>query len=268
MRYEIFAILVSCYLSFIQHALGLTGIQQPLNELGLTLDYSLAHWTPDDNRNPRSPHSYCFTSHITFNGPVSQITVGQMWKIAFTAYDYIEADMSQYQINPNFKPGALTILAWGNEIILASSQKGSNSFTYQSGPNKVLQILQMCQATYLADFPAGSATGHRTQGKCGEEMAAYIYYSLPTTKASKIDLDVQNAVIGTVGYDVRQGKVVKKDPCGPGSISQWGCSYLVNNQRLELLDRNIDPQDFVLGQLAGGVARTDQVQFCGDLRTF
>lgn len=219
MRYEIFAILVSCYLSFIEHAFGLTGIQQPLNELGLTLDYSLAQWTPDGNRNARSPRNYCFTSHITFNGPVSQITDGQLWKIAFTGYDYIEADMSQYQVGKKFKPGALTILAWGNEIILASSQKGSNSFTYQSGePNKVLKILQMCQATYLKDYTAGTAREHRTQGKCGEEMAAHMYYRLPTTETSGIDLDAQNAVIGTVWYNAEDDEVITKDPCGPGSL--------------------------------------------------
>ncbi|KAF3398635.1 hypothetical protein DPV78_007101 [Talaromyces pinophilus] len=80
--------------------------------------------------------------------------------------------MSQYQVGKRFKPGALTILAWGNEIILASSQKGSNSFTYEGEPSKVLEILQMCQTTYLENYKAGTATGHRTQGKCGEEMSA------------------------------------------------------------------------------------------------
>jgi hypothetical protein len=92
--------------------------------------------------------------------------------MAFNAYGYIEADMSQYQVGKRFKPGALTILAWGNEIILASSQKGSNSFTYEGEPSKVLEILQMCQTTYLENYKAGTATGHRTQGKCGEEMSA------------------------------------------------------------------------------------------------
>jgi hypothetical protein len=146
--------------------------------------------------------------------------------MAFNAYGYIEADMSQYQVGKKFKPGALTILAWGNEIILASSQKGSNSFTYEGEPSKVLQILQMCQTTYLRDYSAGTATKHRTEGKCGEEMAAHLYYLLPTTKASGIDLPAQHAVIGTVGKNPDTGLVEMKDPCGPGSIVSHYLSYL------------------------------------------
>lgn len=127
--------------------------------------------------------------------------------------------MSQYEINrKKFRPGALTILAWGNEVILASSQKGTNSFTYQGEPSEVSKILEKCQATYLERFEDGTATEHRTQGKCGEEMAAHLYYLLPTTKANGVKLNAQNAVIGTVGLNQRDGTVVKKPPCGPGSI--------------------------------------------------
>ena len=76
MRYGIFVILVSCFLSFVQHAFGLSGFQKPPKELALTLDYTLAKWTPD-NSNSRLTHDYCFSRHITFNEPISQILVRQ-----------------------------------------------------------------------------------------------------------------------------------------------------------------------------------------------
>lgn len=217
MRYPILGILAFWYLSFVQFSFGLTQRQQPLNELGVTLDYSLANWEPPENWSARVPRNWFFSSHITFNGPVSQITDGQLWNLAFKAYSYLDADMSQYKIDAGFKPGAMTILAWGNEIILASSQKGSNSFTYQGKRSKVSIILEECQVTYLQKWKQGTAKEHRTQGKCGEEMSTHLYYLLQPEK-NGVDLDAQNGVIGTVGRDPQSGKVVTKNPCGPGSI--------------------------------------------------
>lgn len=64
--------------------------------------------------------------------PVTQITDAQLWGLTFDAYSFIDDDLDQYDLNPDYQyPGALSVLAWGNEIILASSQKGSNSFTYE-----------------------------------------------------------------------------------------------------------------------------------------
>lgn len=171
MRYEILGILISCYLTFIQHAFGFPDEPlQPLNELGVTLDYSLAKWAPPGNWNARQiPRNYLLSSHITFNGPVNQITDAHLWKLAIVAYSYLEPDIVQYEIDTTNTPGALTILAWGNEIILASSQKGYNSYTYQGKESKVSKILEKCQATYLEKVPGGQARRHRTKGKCGEK---------------------------------------------------------------------------------------------------
>jgi hypothetical protein len=47
------------------------------------------------------------------------------------------------------------------------------------------------------------------QGKCGELMAAQIYYTIGGE-----DLRQQKHRIGTVTWNIQQGKPVRADPCG------------------------------------------------------
>lgn len=220
MKYRFLSVLAWCYLSFVLYALDLSSIKQPLNELGVTLDYSLATKFPKE-RKPSQVYNYLYSSHITFNGPVSQITDGQLWQLALDAYSFLEADMNQYGISiKKQKPGAMTVIAWGNEIIFASSQKGI-SFTYEGDQTEVSLSLERCQTQYLESQPDGQATRHRTGGKCGEEMAAHLYYLLPATKASGAKLYAQNAVIGTVVVRGNNGLALKTDPCqGETIVSQ------------------------------------------------
>lgn len=49
---------------------------------------------------------------------------------------------------------------------------------------------------------------------------------------------------------------------------EWGCQLLVDDQGLNVLDINIEPEDYVLEDLAGGVASKDQMQLCGTIRKF
>ncbi|KAI0403814.1 hypothetical protein F4802DRAFT_279354 [Xylaria palmicola] len=94
------------------------------------------------------------------------------------------------------------VLAWGNEIILASSQKGKNYFSYEYKQTPVLGSLELCQIIWRDDGPGGGTTDekHRTEGKCGEPMAAHLYYSLDaTTPLSKQQARVATVVEGRDG---------------------------------------------------------------------
>lgn len=47
-----------------------------------------------------------------------------------------------------------------------------------------------------------------------------------------------------------------------------GCSYLIDNKKLKVLDKSIELEDYVLEELAGGAASKDQVQLCGSRKNF
>ncbi|RYP45986.1 hypothetical protein DL768_007736 [Monosporascus sp. mg162] len=192
---------------------------KPRGPLGVTLDYSLATAWPE----PRDPkdnkvfRNWVWTSHIQFKNPVSEITDRQIWQIARDAWDEVQIDREQYGISDRSKPGAMTVLAWGNEMILASSQKGTSSFTYKYKNTPVLETLELCQIVWREHGPGGGETDkqHRTEGKCGELMAAHLYYSQDATVA----LAQRNARVATV---VEKGREVKnEDPCGdPNQVSK------------------------------------------------
>ncbi|KAF3398637.1 hypothetical protein DPV78_007100 [Talaromyces pinophilus] len=87
----------------------------------------------------------------------------------------------------------------------------------------------------------------RREGKCGEQMAAHLYYRSPIT--GETSLRDRNARIGTVVYRASDGVVYQAPPCG-------------NNN-----DDDFTPQyEFVLESFAGGLARKDQIQLCGAVR--
>ncbi|KAL2131056.1 hypothetical protein VTI74DRAFT_5595 [Chaetomium olivicolor] len=159
----------------------------------------------------------------------------------------------------------MSILAWGNEIILTSSQKGSQSFSY-NGPDTPLQrSLQLCQAVVWQDV-TGAVGVHKNQGKCGEEMAVHLYYKLNLEKPLK-DLSPQ-AVVGTwVADDIAHlSEPIRTDPCGipekPAPKDIWGCNLFVFDQNLRVLDKSIkeEPYDFAA---VGGVQTINQIQLCG-----
>ncbi|RYO84489.1 hypothetical protein DL764_009321 [Monosporascus ibericus] len=171
---------------------------RPKGPLGVTLDYSLAtSWPePRDTKDSSVARNWVWTSHLQFKNPVSEITDRQLWQIARDAWDEVQDDMEQYEIGKKHRASAMSVLAWGNEIILASSQRGRSSFSYEYRGTPVLEILELCQITWREDGPGGGETDkeHRNEGKCGELMAAHLYYSQDAT----ITLAQRNARIGTV----------------------------------------------------------------------
>jgi len=198
-------------LSYGLYAYDLSTPRRPLGPLGVTLDYSLGTTWPTalSNTGPQVPRNWAWSSHLTFNQPVSQITDAQLWQIAFDAYNEMAPDLAQYQINPRNTPSAMAVLAWGNQLILASSQKGPTSFSYNYPSTPVLSSLQLCQTVWRDDGVMNSDKTHRTDGKCSEQMAAHLYFFSETT-----DLPLQSARVAAVTKPSRNADLRATDPCG------------------------------------------------------
>lgn len=237
MRYRPIGLLLWFFLTLVLCAVDIGDEKAPQGDLQVALDYSLAStWPRRRGVSSRDARNFFWSSHLTFNNPVSGIggiSDEQLWKIAFDAYNEIEGDLQQYGLSEDEWPRSLSVLAWGNEIILASGQKGDNSFSYQGPRTKVLQSLQRCQVTYLQQNPGTRRSLHRRKGKCAEQMAAHLYYFSPSTQESNTELPSQNARIGTVVYRSSEERVVQERPCGDNpKVSQhyllfWPVSKLM-----------------------------------------
>jgi hypothetical protein len=127
--------------------------------------------------------------------------------------------MVQYNIvrSKGKTPLAMSILAWGNEIILSSSQKGQQSFSYDGPDTPVKRSLQLSQATWVRESRTSADVLHRREGKCGEGMAAHLYYLFNDQPLSSRD-----AVIGTWAANNKDEDPKRADPCGddPAKVSE------------------------------------------------
>jgi hypothetical protein len=197
--------------------------KDPLGPLKVALDYGLAiNWPREQNANIKNAkRNWQFSSHIVFANPVGNsdeanpsISDGQLWQIARDAVDEMTVDRKQYGIvRDQAEPTAMGILAWGNEIILASSMKGAGHFSYEflNGDTPVGRSLQQCQIVWRDTSPSERANQlHDNRGSCAEPMAAHLYY-----KNNDVPLKDRKARVGTWVKVHRQGwKQI--DPCGTG----------------------------------------------------
>ncbi|EPE34803.1 hypothetical protein GLAREA_10498 [Glarea lozoyensis ATCC 20868] len=191
---------------------------------------------------------YMWSSHITFPNSVGVISDAQLWQIALEAGREMEDEFEQYEMmNRNKKlPGAMTVLAFDREIIVASSQKGRFSFVYDCSDTPVKRDLKRCrkivwqrsarksakkstkksarknakknarkgarQSARKGGRKSGKKIGkdfrHIHDGKCGEEMAMHLYYMKHGLNLSKLE----NARIGTVKLKPN-GEHSHIDPC-------------------------------------------------------
>ncbi|KAL1864952.1 hypothetical protein VTK73DRAFT_5581 [Phialemonium thermophilum] len=265
--YSVFQLLLwSSLCAVVLQAYDLSKQLDPPGALKVALDYEFAtRWpTPLQSSGPQVPRNWVWSSHITFNGPVSEISDGQLWQIALDASDEVDPDRKQYGISPKNQPAAMGVLAWGNEIILASSQKGPTSFSYNYPNTDILLGLQLCQIVWRDYGPGQSDTRHRNDGKCAEQMAAHLYY---LSRPRPSPLSRQSARVGTIVRNNKGGKA-KTDPCGDVEKDSWGCNLFVADQALTVLDKNTPSESYDLSSLAGGVARIDQITLCGAIRPY
>lgn len=117
----------------------------------------------------------------------------------------------------------------------------------------------MCQAVWKDDGPGNGLTDaqHRAEGKCGEPMAAHLYYST-------------HSLSTFTGLDARIGTVVilwdntlkHTNPCGDPKKDTCGCNLFVADQSLNVLDENLEPGPYDLNTLAGGLTFYDEISVC------
>ncbi|GAB1192900.1 hypothetical protein APSETT444_002099 [Aspergillus pseudonomiae] len=224
-------------------------VSEPLDPLGplrVTLDYGLATtWPkPQDVHISTVQRYWQYSSHIVFssragdsdesNPPISD---GQLWQIARDTVDEMINDRLQYGTHEFAQPRAMSILAWGNEIIVASSMKGAGSFSYDflGGDTPIV----------WGDIPGHDPTTiHKNRGNCAEPMAAHLYY-----KNNAINLQDQKARVGTW---VKGSKGWEKtDLCETNGVG------------LKVLDRETPEEPYTLANLAGGPTIQNQIQLCG-----
>jgi hypothetical protein len=144
--------------------------------------------------------------------------------MAEDAHHEMDADRLRYEIGHRQMPTVMTVLAWGNEVLLVSSQKGAKSFSYEIPNTPVAETLRLCQAVWRDTGQPDKP--HFNDGKCGEIMAVHLYYIM---HRRHLGLQKPQARIGTVG--LAQGRIVRfplcplhKDPVPPVSLSQqWLC---------------------------------------------
>ncbi|KNG85196.1 hypothetical protein ANOM_008093 [Aspergillus nomiae NRRL 13137] len=247
-------------------------VSQPLDPVGplkVTLDYGLATtWpNPQDVHDNTAHRNWQYSSHIVFANRVGDsdqsnppISDGQLWQIGRDAVDELIRDRIRYGTTSYSQPKAMTVLAWGNEIILASSMKGAGSFSYDflGGDTPVGRSLQQCQMVWRdTSLPDKDKTQmHNKNGNCTELMAVNLYY-----KNNAINLRDQKARIGTWVNGTHGWK--KKDPCGSDSQDFWGCNLFTANQGLKVLEKETPEEPYTLATLAGGPTIQDQIQLCG-----
>ncbi|KAF5626140.1 hypothetical protein F52700_8857 [Fusarium sp. NRRL 52700] len=207
-------------------AIDLSVKHPPQGQLKVRLDYGLATQpiprVSESNRK-ENQHRYLFSSYLVFKDPVSSITDGQLRMMAQVAHGEMEKDMQQYKptvfpkgsTKPSYLPSVMTIVAFGNEIILSSSQKGLDGFLNQWPQSPVRLALDRCSALWRdrvvndPESTADPAAGHTNKAKCGEVNAFHQYYMTHTTSIP----DVSPKVRVTTVVKGRQGYTILA-PCG------------------------------------------------------
>ncbi|GLA61967.1 hypothetical protein AtubIFM54640_002500 [Aspergillus tubingensis] len=222
--------------------------------LGIKLDLNFARtWPNVDPKDSTVIRNWVFSSHLKFKGLVNDETNGiedeQLWQIALTGYNEMQANQEAYGIPKRQRSKAMTVLAFDHELILASSQKGE-SFSYYYTDTPVAKALERCQVTWRRDF--GKESIHKNEGKCGEEMAAHLYYLVHPGKS----LSSQKPRVATIVGGKRT------DPCTDNKGEKFGCSTFVQEYGIEVVDANKEFKEFSLSEIAGGIEKRSQIQLC------
>jgi hypothetical protein len=247
--------------------------KRPKGELGVAIDISLALKWPEvpkgqSPNKPQSPRNWLLSSHITFNEEVSTITDGQLWKIAIDAYNEMVPELQQYDVGLGKNlPGAMGLIAFGKELIIASSQKGPKMYIYQllDDDSPVKEDLALCQTVWVEAGLKSKKGIHRRDGKCSEVMAAQLYHVHHGDSLSRHGARVVTMTI----VDNKSGEIGPAPPCGDKNVGikdqpvDWGCNLFVAAQNLKPVPTDTPPQGYELNDLAGGVAKKGQIQLCG-----
>jgi hypothetical protein len=211
---------------------------EPKGKLRVRLDYKLASsWTTDYPllpEKPQPPRTWFFSSHLTFKESVDNIKNEQLWQMAVDGYKEVIEEATRYGISEFALPGAMTVLAWDRYIILSSSMKGVTSFSYAMKGTPVSTTLEKCESLWKEAGNLKKKLKHTNQGKCGELMAAQIYYLIGGK-----DLEQQKHRVGTVAWNTEANGPIPRAPCGkPAEVSAplrsfpWFVSNILHTEQI------------------------------------
>lgn len=198
------------------NAADLSQKYEPQGPLKVRLDYELAAKSTSDIERE---HRWIFSTHLKFNEDVADITNGQLRKIAEDAYQEMTRDFLQYspkmenkkQGKPAMIPAVLTILAFGKEIIISSSQKGQSGFINEVEDSPVKAKLEICMETWV-DFGINPKNPDHKNGRgCGEIMALHQYYQVHREELSHWDPKPRATTVNKIWKDGTMRIIL---PCG------------------------------------------------------
>jgi hypothetical protein len=210
---------ICCALSTVSNSWDLSEEHKPEGALGVRLDYYLAtSWpTPLLKKGVQNKRAFAWSRHLKFDTDVSKLDDAQLWQMAYDGYAEMKEDMKLYSVGKKGdQPSAMTVLAVGKEIFLASSMKHSGNFAFEYPPTKVSRILEQCQITFNEAGGEGDA-GHKNNADCAEVMSAQMYFT--TDQGENTSLKDRNARICTVVWDHKLKKLQNRDPCGDMPVS-------------------------------------------------
>lgn len=164
------------------------------------------HGRRQSSRDHQFADPFCGPLTLKFMEPVSRISDGQLWQMAHDAFNEMAADAVHYGVKKD-RPGAVTVLAFGNEINISSSMKGKGAFAYEYPQSNVVKALQLCQITWEAGG-GGEDQLHKNSGNCGEVMAAQLHYNIHDAPLAD-----QKARAGAVLVN-KQQELKNTPPCG------------------------------------------------------
>jgi hypothetical protein len=216
LRLLLLTFVILCAISAVLCQYDISTRLEPKGKLKVRLDYGLALNWPEEHaadEDPQLPWTWFFSSHLTFKESVDDIPAEKLWQMAVDGYYEAIDEWAWYGIS---KLGAMTVLAWDKQIILASSMKGMMSFSYALLDTPVSKTLELCETIWKEAGNPEKKWKHNNQGKCGELMAAQIYYSIGGSA-----LGQQKHRVGTVTWNIQQNKPIPAAPCGdPAKVSE------------------------------------------------
>jgi hypothetical protein len=173
--FTLFFHILLCFNNFAEAAKGAPELAKQhkapnKHETGVELDYGLAKAGAEDMiaGKPASKgnmqNRLVFMSHHKLPGKLDDV---KLVKLAMEGYMDMLASAKQYNVFRGDLPSVMTVFYYGNEVIMASSQKGGTALTY-TRDNAVSALVDQCIA------PAEKSN----DAKCGEMSAAQLYQRL------------------------------------------------------------------------------------------
>ena len=131
--------------------------------------------------------------------------------MGYDAYEEMVNELGRYGFTKWAKPTVMTVFAIGQEIFLATSQKGQGVFINNFPDSPVLKSLALCQAIFTDS--TNLAKPHVHEAKCGEIMAAHSFFRKHPTTTTMKGLGGRTVTVEMPG---EADSLKIKAPCGTG----------------------------------------------------